>query len=484
MNVSDYAGCDAVELVSLIRRGEVTTVDVTEAAINAIEVLNPKLNAVVLRNFDNARQFAAAPQCSSPIAGAPFLLKDVNVFSADMPTTFSCRFFADAAPKADSEIVTRWRNSGLNILGKSNTPEFAEDFVCEPTFRGATLNPWNPLLTTGGSSGGAGAAVASGMVPIAHATDLGGSIRIPAACCGVFGLKPTSGLNPQGHYYLELANGLNADHVLTRSVRDSAAALDATAGPLAGTRYQVERGVKSYLAALDLPVPKLRIGLCLETPAGELPGERQVRATEIVADTLQHLGHTIVEYSYPPEATGIGAWAESLWMIDVVHELDKRIEALGREPDDSELEALTRYARSHVATLSAMDLYTSRQRAHEIGMKLMASMGHLDLLLTPALGSDPIPLGSLDSRTDAFNFQAWAEQGHRFAPFAYICNLAGQPAASLPVQLVAGEHPLAVQLAGHHRQDHLILQVAAQLESHFEWRRYIPPIWAGDCPWG
>ena len=192
----EYAKLDAVALAVAIKRGEVTCSEVIEAAISAIELLNPQLNAVVIENFQNARQAAASNIADGALAGAPFLLKDVNVFTHDMPTTFSCRFFRDARPRADSEIVRRWRNAGLIVTGKTNTPEFAEDFVCEPTFRGAALNPWNLAVTTGGSSGGAGAAVASGMVPLAHGTDLGGSIRIPAACCGVYGLKPTTGLNP------------------------------------------------------------------------------------------------------------------------------------------------------------------------------------------------------------------------------------------------------------------------------------------------
>ena len=173
MTPDDYAELDAVGLSQAIRRGDVSAGEVTEVAIGLIEQLNPSLNAVVMTNFDNARGVAASDLPHTPIAGVPFLLKDANQFSHDMPTTFSCRFFADAKPKPDSAMVTRWRDAGLVILGKTNTPEFAEDFVCEPTFRGVTLNPWNASLTTGGSSGGAGAAVAAGIVPMAHASDIG-----------------------------------------------------------------------------------------------------------------------------------------------------------------------------------------------------------------------------------------------------------------------------------------------------------------------
>ena len=479
MNPNEYAKLDGVALAAAIKRGDVSAMEVTETAIGVIEKLNPKLNAVVMTNFDNAREAAKDVLTETALAGVPFLLKDVNQFSYDMPTTFSSAFFVDAKAKPDSELVSRWRKAGLNVLGKTNTPEFAEDFVCEPTLRGVTLNPWNPEVTTGGSSGGAGAAVASGMVPFAHATDLGGSIRIPAACCGVFGLKPTTGLNPVGPYYPEISGGFNSDHVLSRTVRDSAAALDTSAGPMRGARYHVRPMVDSFLKALDQPVPTLRIGVSKRTPYGDAVGTNQERAVDMVSAALESMGHELVEYRHPDDL-GLGSWVESLWMMDVIYEIENRIQELGREPERHELDALSRYCREHVASLTAMDLYRARQGAHEASIKLMNSMSDLHMVLTPALGSDPIAVGALDSRTDNFTMEKWGEAGYAFAPFAYICNVTGQPSASLPVQLVEGEHPCAVQLAGHHLQDHVILQVAQQLEEHFQWSNYRPPIWAGE----
>jgi len=479
MNASEYAELDAIGIARAIKNGDTTAEEVAEVAIGLLETLNPQLNAVVMTSFDTARSRASSELPDTPISGSPFLLKDVNQFSHDMPTTFSCRFFADAQARPDSELVSRWRDAGLLVLGKSNTPEFAEDFVCEPTFRGVTLNPWNIEVTTGGSSGGAGAAVASGLVPAAHATDLGGSIRIPAACCGVFGLKPTSGLNPVGPYYPEISAGFNSDHVLTRSVRDSAAFLDATAGPMAGARYHVTPKVDSYLATLDAPFRKLRIGVTTHTPYGDEVGSVQVQAVDKVHGLIEAQGHEVVEYDYPDDL-GLGSWMETLWMMDVVFEIEQRIEQLGRQPEDNELEALTRYLREFVAGQSALDLYKARQAAHEASVKVMQSMSELDLVLTPALGSDPIIVGGMDSRTEKFTMEAWGETGHAFAPFSYICNVTGQPSASLPVQLTDGSHPSAVQLAAHHRDDHVILQLAAVLEAELGSNQYRPPIWAGN----
>ena len=381
MNFNDYADLDAIGVSTAINQGEVSAQEVTEKAIEVAERMNAELNALVITNYDNARTFVAGELPDTPVAGVPFYLKDVNQFSHDMPTTFSCRFFESASPKEDSEIVRRWRQAGLVFLGKTNTPEFAEDFVCEPTFRGVTLNPWNTAVTTGGSSGGAGAAVASGMVPLAHATDLGGSIRIPAACCGVFGLKPTTGLNPIGPYYMEFANGFNSDHVLSRSVRDSAAALDCSVGPLRGSRYQVQPQVDSYLGCLDQPIPKLRIGVSQSTPYGLAVDRNQVAAVELVSAALEGMGHSLCEYTYPPDL-GLGSWMESLWMVDIAYEIENRIAEIGREPEHHELEALTHYLREHVAGLSAMDLYRARQRAHQASIQVMNSMSEICLLYT------------------------------------------------------------------------------------------------------
>lgn len=480
MNASEYTQFDAVGLAAAIARGDYSQREVLEAAIDAIEKLNPQLNAVVMTNFEAARSIAGTGALKGPLAGVPFLLKDVNVFSHDMPTTFSCRFFENARPKSDSEIVERWRHAGLNVVGKTNTPEFAEDYVCEPTFRGPTLNPWNVSLTVGGSSGGAGSAVASGMVPIAHGTDLGGSIRIPAACCGVFGFKPTTGLNPVDSSLPEIANGFNSDHVLTRSVRDSAVTLDATAGPLLGNRYYVKPPVRSYLDCLDNSLPRLRIGVCTNTPTGESVPQRQQQAVQKVRKLFAANDHELAEYSYPDDLD-LGSWMDTLWMVDVAYEIDKRIAETGREPKYDEQEALTRFLRGHVKSMSAMDLYHARRRAHQTSVKLMNSMADLDLLLTPALGGDPIPVGSLDSRTEAFDYETWARDGYAFAPFSQVCNITGQPAASVPVQLAENEIPCAVQLAGHHCQDHRVLQASALLERTCNWHKFQPPIWAGNA---
>ncbi|MFT5113209.1 MAG: amidase [Parasphingorhabdus sp.] len=477
MNLEEYANLDAISLATLVRQEQLSATEVATTSIGAIEQLNPILNAVVMKNYDNARKQAANASNTS-LAGVPFLIKDVNVFTQDMPTTFSCAFFETAKPRPDSLIVKRWRESGLMVMGKSNTPEFAEDFVCESTFRGPALNPWDTTMTTGGSSGGAAAAVASGMVPVAHATDLGGSIRIPAACCGVYGLKPTTALNPVDYCRAELASGFNSDHVVTRSVRDSAAVLDATALPVPGYRYQQQRPVESYLAALNDKPRSLRIGVTTMTPMGDRVPQRQQQAVALISELLEKNGHHLIEYHYPKELE-FAAWMDALWMFDVVDEIDRRIKEVGREPRDEELDAMTRHIRERVAEMSAMDHYYARVAAHSNSIMLMGSMTDLDMVLSPALGSDPIPVGSMDSRTNAFDYATWMSQGNTFAPYSYICNMTGQPAASVPVFVDDGP-PVAIQLAGQLGDDLSVLQISAFIEAERPWIQRKPPIYVSN----
>src|ERR1700730_12150824 len=231
MRPEEHVAFDATGLAELIHRREVTPLELTEAAIERIEALHPRLNGVGDPMYGRARGAAGAMDSTAPLAGVPFLAKDINIEVAGLHLTSSCRWLEGLPPAAeDAPLAARWRSAGLSLLGRTNTPEFAAEFVCEPTWRGSTQNPWDFSRTPGGSSGGAAAAVASGMVPIAHATDSGGSIRVPAAACGLVGLKPSRGWVPVGPQHDELAGGLDCEHVLARSVRDSALMLDLTSG--------------------------------------------------------------------------------------------------------------------------------------------------------------------------------------------------------------------------------------------------------------
>ncbi len=452
MKSTEYVAFDGVGIAELIRRREVSKREVAEAAIRVIEERNGDLNAVICKNFD-ALETISGSESSSPLDGVPFLLKDANLFSSDMPTTFGSAFFKGTAAQPDSIMVDRWRKAGLVILGKTNTPEFAAEFVTEPQAYGVTHNPAAPGLTVGGSSGGAASAVAAGMVPIAHATDLGGSIRIPAACCGVFGFKPTSGLNPVGPYFKKIAGGLNSDHVVTRTVRDSAASLDVTANERPKTG--------SFLSALHAPIGSLRIGVSERDPSGRIVGPDQRLAVNQTAKMLEEMGHSVSTYAYPDDLSA--EWFDYLWIFDIVDLVEQRTDQLGRKPEKAELEPLTWHLlekarsagrRAYDEAQEAKAFYTSRY---------LASMQHIDILLTPTLAEDPPETGALSFKAFG-DVERWNSAGYGFAPFSTPSNLSGQPSASCPWLKNASGLSIGVQINGKPGADILVLQLAAQLE--------------------
>jgi amidase len=477
MRLDDYVACDAVALAGLVHKGDVSASEVTEAAIAAVEKVDPILNALVLKDLDGARSRARAVNRDAPLAGVPFLIKDIDVYTAEWPTTLSSRFFANASAKSDSEIVRRWRAAGLVFLGKTNMPEFADDFVTEPDFRGATLNPWDLSVTVGGSSGGAGAAVASGMVPVAHGSDVGGSIRVPAACCGVFGLKPSRGLNPLGPYFGELGAGLHSEHVLSRSVRDSAAFLDATSGPEAGAPYRIERSVRSYLAALAAPTGRLRIACVGRCPDGtEIAPEIAARLDD-AAGLLGDMGHEVESAAFPPEAAEGDGWA-ALWMGDIATAVAERSAELGRGPGPGEIESLARHILERFGAMTAADYLAARSAAHRATLAMARRFQGFDMIMTPATARLPPKLGTIKTNGPDFDYGRWAKLAYGFAPFSEIFNVTGQPAASVPLYQSAGGLPIAIQLVARQGEDHRLLRLAADLEQATCWTLRRPPVFA------
>jgi amidase len=482
MKVCEYAALDAVALAALVRSGDLSALEVTDAAIAAIEGLDPLLNALVLQDFERARDTAIKLRRDRPLAGVPFLVKDIGVYVDGWPTTMSSRFFADARPRLDSEIVKRWRAAGAVFLGKTNTPEFADEFTTEPAFRGVTRNPWNLALTVGGSSGGSAAAVASGMVPVASGSDVGGSIRVPAACCGLVGLKPSRGLNPLGPYFAEGGGGLNCEHVLSRSTRDCAAFLDATSGPEIGSPYRLQRPVVSYIGALSAPVGKLRVA-CITESIGGAPVNSEIQGKVLqAAGLLEDLGHEVQHRRFPTEVSEAAAgegWAV-LWFMDAASAIRDRSLELGRPPRQDEVEKLSRFIMERIDRLSALDYLQVRRLAHRVNLSMSTEFAEVDLLLTPSTATLPPPVGSISGNSPDFSYDRWSALSYAFAPFSEVFNVTGQPAASLPLFQSASGMPIGVQLVGKQGQDHVVLRVAADLEAATRWTSRHPPHWAGD----
>ncbi|MDX8433369.1 amidase [Mesorhizobium abyssinicae] len=491
MNLAQYMASDAVALAGHVRSGELSPVEIAEAAIEAIELLNPVINAVTL--IDAERALAAAANCDAKaaLAGVPFLVKDTGVHVREWPTTHASLYFRDAAPKPDSEIVRRWRTAGLTLLGKTNTPEFANDFVTEPVIHGPTLNPWDLSVTAGGSSGGAAAAVASGIVPLAHGSDIGGSIRVPAACCGVFGMKPSRGLNPVGPYRDQVGAGLFVENVLSRTVRDTAAMLDITVGPEPGAPCFVSRSVPSYLDWLSSPAERMRIACVAHrpdgTPVAAEIGEKFRQAMAL----LEEMGHEVIQARFPPEADGGAEWS-IFWMSEVALLVDERANDIGRMPLPGEIEALSLHALDRFRRSSAADYLKAQAGQHRASLAMARTFDGFDLIMTPATADLPPLIGAVRGDDAAFDYAAWVDRAYGFAPFTEIFNVTGQPAASLPLFLSKDGLPIGIQLAGRPNEDHRLLGISYALEQATGWSKRRPPVQArlaalaielrGTCP--
>jgi amidase len=297
----DLAGLDGVGTADLVRSGQVSAVEVMEAAIRRIEALNPTLNAVITPMYEQALAAASRVAYDAPLAGVPFLAKDLIVEIEGVAISEGSRFVHGTASPYTSELVHRWRRAGLVLLGKTNTPEFGMVPTCEPVLHGPTRNPWNLDRSPSGSSGGSAAAVASGMVPLAHGNDLGGSLRYPASACGLFGVKPTRARNPLGPEYGDAAGGWAVEHALTRTVRDSAVLLDATSGPDLGDPYPAPAATRPYAAEVSAHPGRLRIGFTARTPEGVIPHPDCAAALDDAVALCESLGHEVIEADLLPQ---------------------------------------------------------------------------------------------------------------------------------------------------------------------------------------
>ncbi|MGH6904841.1 MAG: amidase, partial [Geminicoccaceae bacterium] len=330
---AEYVDYDGLGLAELIRGRQVSVPEVLEAAIGRIEKLNPRLNAVVTKVYEEARAEAQRLDRNAPFAGVPFLLKDLGGAQAGVPLSAGSRFFADTAAPVDAELVRRHRRAGLMILGRTNTPEFGLNASTEPVLFGPTRNPYDPARTSGGSSGGSAAAVAARMVPLAHASDGGGSIRIPASCCGLFGMKTTRGRNSLAPYAGESIAGCAVEHVVSISVRDSAAALDSSAGPAPGDPYYAPPPEQPFLDEVGAEPGRLRIALAIRPFNGTAVDPVCVRAAEDAAKLCEELGHLVEEAAPSFDAAGLDEHYNRVFAVGATANIRLRARVLGRELD-------------------------------------------------------------------------------------------------------------------------------------------------------
>ena len=488
---------DGLGLAALVRAGELTAAELVEAVIDRIEALNPRLGAIVAPMYDEARRTASAPLPDGPLAGVPFLLKDLLGGYAGAPLRSGCRFYRDHVSPHDTELVRRYRAAGLIAVAKTATPEFGITPFTEPLLHGPTRNPWDLSKTPGGSSGGSAAAVAARIVPFASGGDGGGSIRIPAACCGVFGLKPTRGRTPTGPEHGELWQGAAVQHALTISVRDSAALLDLSAGPDPGAPNYPPPPARPFLAEVDAPPGRLRIGFTTRPLLGGAVDPDCVAAVADAAALLGDFGHELVEAS--PEVDG-PAFSRAFFTLicgETAAEIAAAERRLGRKAGPRDFEVATWALAMLGRNTSAATFVAAQQTLQLISRRVAPFFAGHDLLLTPTLSRPPVAIGSLQPRGAELvvtrtlaNLRAGGllqrlldlsrsvERVYEFIPFTPIFNITGQPAMSVPLHWNAAGLPVGVQLVGRFADEATLFRVAGQLERARPWAGRVPPIHA------
>ncbi|MES2281702.1 MAG: amidase [Pseudomonadota bacterium] len=472
LSFHDYRQFDATGLAEAIRKGDVSRLEVLQAALDRIAAVNPQVNAVTYMHEAAASE--AAVDAGSPFAGVPYLIKDLHAPVAGMPLTHGSRLFAGNVHDFDSETVARLRRAGFVILGRTASPEFGMSASTEPALTGPTRNPWNLAHIAGGSSGGAGAAVASGMLPAAHATDSGGSIRIPAACNGLVGLKPTRGLIPTGPHRGEASHGLSHEHAVTRSVRDCAAILDATAGPDVGAPYFTARPATSYLQALDRPSGCLRIAFTTTTFDGRPVDAECKAAVENTVRLLQDLGHDVEEARPEFDAPALSAACGTLLATGLAAIVAAREAQLGRTVQPGELENVTHEAIAFGRQVSGVQYASQFAAINREVRRIGRFFEKTDVLVTPALATAPVKIGELSTQT--LSMAQFQQAMAAFCPFTGAFNATGQPAISLPLHWSAAGLPIGVQLVGRFAEDAVLLQLAAQLEMAQPWFNRTPAL--------
>jgi amidase len=500
MPATDYGAYDALGLADLVRRREASPEELLEQAAARIAGVNPRLNAVVTPLYDEARRTIAAGLPEGPFRGVPFLLKDLDADYEGAPMSSGSRFLAGRRSTHDSTLVARYRRAGLVIAGKTNTPELGLTPYTEPDLFGPTRNPWDPSRTPGGSSGGAAAAVASGMVPAAHGNDGGGSIRIPASCCGLFGLKPTRGRTPVGPDVSRVWNGMAIGHAITRSVRDSAALLDATAGPEAGAAYRLAAPERPFLQEVGAPPARLRIALTRRTHlVGMAPHPDCTAAAEDAAQLARSLGHEVEEQDLDLDPAELARDFFLVVCVETAANLTRITRLVGRRPQRREVQTSTRMTAAIGHQRTAVQLAETEERLDAVTRRVARFFEKYDLLLSPTLGLPPPAIGDLHPRgLEAFAHEvllglrlgvllrlpgavdAAVRRVFGFMPYTPLANVTGAPAMTVPLYWNAAGLPIGAMFTARFGDEATLFRLAAQLEAARPWRDRRPPIHADN----
>jgi len=476
LSLDEYTAHDGLGLAERVKAGDVSARELVDTAIAACEQVNGTLNAVVTEMFDHARARADTARPQGPFAGVPFLMKDFGAEVAGVRFTEGTAFLADHVPEEDSELYTRFCAAGLLTIGKTNLPELAIGTTTESPLFGACRNPWDTTRTTGGSSGGAAAAVAARVVPVAHANDIGGSTRIPASCCGLVGLKPSRGRVSLAPHYGDVLAGFFQELVVSRSVRDTAAVLDAVAGPAPGEPCLAPAPARPYLAEVGAPVERLKIAFSTRSPLGDPLDPECEKAIREAAKLCESLGHEVTEQA--PDFDGFALWqcfthlmsACAAWVVD---DWARRT---GNTPREEHFTPFVWAFRERGRGVSASEYLQTMQDLQRELRRYGAFFERHHLWLTTTLGQPPVALGTLVYDGDPM---ALRRRMAAFSPFTYISNASGQPAISLPLHWTADGLPVGLHFVARMGEESMLLRLAAQLEAARPWAHRRPAVCAG-----
>ena len=474
MAFKEYGNYDAVGLAELVRKKDVTAAELLSEAIARTEKVNPQINAVVVKHYDFAERQVDKGLPDGPFTGVPFLLKDLDLLEGSR-TTFGASLYKNEVAVQNGTLAQRFLNAGLAIFGKSASPEFGLMPTTEPRLHGPTRNPWNTAHSSGGSSGGAAAAVAARILPVAHASDGGGSIRIPASACGLFGLKPTRARNPLGPNRGQGWGGFSCGHVVSISVRDSAVMLDAISGPELSSPYQAPAPERPFAEEVRRAPGKLRIAFTDKSPFGEAIDPEITAAVRDVAAMLTKLGHDVEERA-PVLPTDPAAVMMTIVGANTALSVRLAEERFGRPMTLDDFERLTLGMAHNAKQTSATDYVAAELAAFQISRVLAEFSATCDVFLSPTLCAPPLRIGELNSMAE--DLSHIGPTLRRYMPGTAMFNMSGQPAMSVPLAWNKAGLPLGMMFAGRFGDEATLLRLAAQLEQERPWRAKLPPVCA------
>jgi amidase len=473
MRFDEYRKHDAISLAELIAKRQISAEEVLEAAMARAEQINPVINAIVHKQYDQARKAIAAGLPEGPLKGVPYLIKDLGFFESGEPATLGSRLFKDFIADHETTYVTRCKKAGLVFMGRSSSPEFGLNPNTEPRLYGSCHNPWNLEYSAGGSSGGAAASVSAGILPVAHATDGGGSIRIPAAQCGLFGLKPSRGRVSMAPDAGEGWGGLSAGHVVSRSVRDSALMLDCTAGLEPGDPYTAPMPELPFLEAVARPPRQLRIALMLKDHRGAKLHPECLEAVQRAAKLCTSVGHIVEEADPDLDMVALRPMNARISAANIARSCHMRWKGLGREPNADDVEAVTWAVYQRGLMVSGIEYIEAIAAAHAAGRKMAAFLTTYDVILSTTLAGPPAKLGYFDQNGDVDTF---VERVTEYLSVTPLHNATGTPAMSVPLHWTADGLPVGVHFACRYGEEVTLLALAAELETAQPWFDRVPAL--------